>query len=186
MKYKFLASHKDWLPAEPTGVDMDSNMYFNHIVVPSFVDVGGIKAFAKYLHKEKLINMVTYSNDTEKSMSEELQNQLTAKGYPSNIIEKFHLFQTDSINGMLAQFARDDEDIRHRNDNNWLPMNDEYTLKLKDSVKMTDLQRFGFDGTTAINPRKPKSTGHIRWLRGLPTIADTGAVDIGAFTRLPK
>ena len=179
MQYKFLASHKDWLPPPPTN---SSHVYFEHIIVPCFADVGGIKAFAKHLHKENLINMVTYSDDNEKAMSIQLQNQLTADGFPSNIIETFNLFQKDAINGMLQKFARDDNDIRARNDNNWRPMSDEYMLRLKNSVRMEDLQRFGLDGLTATNPKTLKSTGYIRWLRNLPKIPGTDSVDIGAFT----
>lgn len=187
MQYKFLASHRDWLPVEPAPVDMESGMYFNHIIVPKFVAVGGIQEFAKYLLRKNLIQHVTYSSDTEKAMSIQLQNQLTADGYPPNVIEMFSIFQNDSINGMLEQFARQDDDIRQRSDNNWLPMSDSYQVKLKQSVKIADLQRFGYDGSTACNPRdsrKVKSTGYIRWLHNLPIDSTNGSLDIGTFIYL--
>lgn len=184
MQYRFLSSHTIWLPRTP---DLDASesaeLFINEILIPRLASVGGIQAFAKSCSEKNMIQCVTYSNDNEKQMSEQLQNQLTADGYPKDIIALLNMCEIDSVNATLQRFINQDEDIRLRNDNNWLPMGKEYNLKLKTSLNGSDFQHIGFDPYSKRTTKQDKNVGYIRWLPNLPRLED-GTVDIGEHTHL--
>ena len=181
MFYKFLSTHTSWLPHEPN-IDTfnEPNPDISEIVLPRLAAVGGPREFAKYLHDHDLLQAVTYSNESEKKMLDQLLNQLVADGFPKDVIEMFNVLQLDTFNSTLQQFAREEEDIQHRNANNWLPMEAEYKFKLRPTVSYSDLRQFGFDHLCS--PKSKQTTGYIRWLPKLCRLEDgNGMVDIGTY-----
>ena len=183
MQYRFVAYFQTWLPYEPNeevGDVTNSNLFVNECLIPRLASVGGVQAFAKFLGDQNMIQNATYADLDDKTMMEHFQRQLVAHGYPKDIIDILTMFETESIASLSQQFARQAEDIRQRNDNNWLPMDKNYDLRLKASVQMIDLQQFGYDFLHKNSREGKYKTGYIRWLPNLPRNSD-GAVDTGKF-----
>ena len=184
MQYKFLPSHTVWLPAEPTPdtVTSETILNFSEIVLPRLAAVGGVQAFAAYLKEKKLIHDVNYTSDDELKMLDQLQNQLIADGYPKDVVNMFNVFQLESFNDVLQQFAKEEEDIQYRNSTNWIPLDKkQYKIRLRERATSSDLRCFGFDHLNS-SKNKLKKTGYIRWLPSLPRTADgNGSIDVGTF-----
>lgn len=183
MQYKFLSTHTSWLPMEPTPDTFnESNLDVSEIVLPRLAAVGGVKEFAKYLSDNNLLQTVNYNSEDEQKMLEQLQNQLTADGFPKDVVDMFNVLQLDTFNSTLQQFAREEEDIQHRNSTNWLPLEKEYTFKLRPTIAYSDVRNFGFDHLSSRKSKQVKTSGFIRWLPKLPRLDNgNGIVDVGAY-----
>lgn len=157
----------------------ESNIDISEVVLPRLAAVGGASGFVKYLKDNNFVQDVSYNSSDETKMLEQLQNQLTADGFPKNVIDMFNVFELETFTSTLQQFAREQEDIQHRNATGWLPLEKEYTLKLRPTISCSDLRNFGFDHL--INkPKQVKTSGIIRWLPKLPRLDNGyGIVDLG-------
>ena len=179
MQYRFLSTHT-WLPTLPTQETSVESLFVNDVLIPRLASAGGIQSFANYCKDQGMINSVTYNTGSEKLMSIQLQNQLTADGYPKDIIELLHMCEADTVNSLIQQFLREDDDIALRGENHWLPMDKDYELRMKKSVLTAEkLIAVGFN-PSKLYAKNDKNCGFIKWLLDPPRCQD-GSIDIGKF-----
>ena len=178
MQYRFLSGHT-WLPIRPTPTETAvESLFVNDVLIPRLASVGGVQSFANYCKDQGMVNSVTYNTESEKLMSIQLQNQLTADGYPKDIIELLHMCEADTVNSLIQQFLGEEDDIARRRENNWLPMDADYALKIKRSaLSASNLIAVGFN-PSKLYAKNDKNCGFIKWLPDPPRCPD-GSIDIG-------
>lgn len=165
MQYRFLSCY-EWQPLIPEPSMKARSI--NEIMIPYLASVGGVQRFAKEFQS-------TAVNVVGDGMCEEMQNLLTAQGYPKNIVGFLNMFEADSINMFMHHYASDNPDA----DQSF----SDVTMNLKSSAALSNMRNIDFGMFEKVFKTSSKC-GFIKFLCELPRydeIEGEKLLDIGKY-----